>query len=42
MATYDIDAVDSDNEDWTALMYAVYYQNLATVDSLIAHGANLD
>lgn len=41
-ASYDINYVDTTYRDYTALMYATYYANLAAVESLIAHGANVD
>ena len=42
MLSYNINAVDPSYHDYTALMYAAYYDSLPTVDSLIEAGANID
>lgn len=42
MLSYDIDATDPAWHDWTALMYATYYDNLPAVDSLLKKGASIN
>lgn len=42
IAEFDIDTVDTNYEDWTALMYATYYGNLPAVVTLVENFANLD
>ena len=42
MLNYDIDATDAGWHEWTALMYATYYDNLVTVDALLNNGASVN
>ena len=42
MLSYDIDSTDPAWHDWTALMYATYYDSLPTVDSLLKKGASIN